>query len=132
MIVGLGIDHVDVERFRRLLDRHGSRLRQRIFTPRELALRPKTAGQVQTLAARFAAKEAGMKAIGTGWAEGVTFQDFEIGRDERGAPVLTLHGEALHRCQEMGVTNSLVSLSHTDQMAVAVVILEAQNTRLPG
>ena len=125
MILGVGIDMVDVPRFRRLLHKHGERFRRRVFTPAELDLAAATTQTELTLAARFAAKEAAMKALGTGWSETVTFRDLEIGRDSRGAPTLTLSGGARRRADDLGVRRCHVSLSHVEAAAVAVVVLEA-------
>ena len=127
MILGVGIDVVDVPRFRRLLDKHGERFRRRVFTAAELDLAAATTQAELTLAARFAAKEAAMKALGTGWSEDVTFRDLEIGRDSRGAPRLTLRGGAKRQADDLGVRRCHVSLSHVEAAAVAVVVLEADS-----
>jgi holo-[acyl-carrier protein] synthase len=124
MIVGIGIDLVEIERLKQLLDEHGERARARLFSPAELALAGKSANALETLAARFAAKEAAMKALGTGWSGGVGFRDIEVGRDGAGAPSLALGGAAGARAQELGVTRVHVSLTHTRAHAQAIVVLE--------
>jgi len=123
MIVGIGIDLVEIERVQRLLSEPGERARERVFTPRELAL-AEGGRQGETLAARFAAKEAAMKALGTGWSGGIGFRDIEIGRDPAGAPTLAFTGAAAQRARELGVARCHVSLTHTRAHAQAIVILE--------
>jgi len=124
MIVGIGIDLVEVARLKRLLEEHGGRASARLFSPAELALAASSASAVETLAARFAAKEAAMKALGTGWSGGVGFRDVEVGRDAAGAPSLALAGAAGERAKALGVTRLHVSLSHTRDHAQAIVVLE--------
>jgi holo-[acyl-carrier protein] synthase len=126
MIVGIGIDLVDVARVRRLLDEeHAERARERLFSPRELELAGAGAGAIESLAARFAAKEAAMKALGTGWSGGIGFRDFEVGRDPAGAPTLALSGVAAERARALGVARCHVSLTHTRELAQAIVVLES-------
>ena len=126
MIVGLGMDLADLDRIARSLDRFGLRFAGRVLTPAELALMP---GQPQTraayVAARFAAKEAALKALGTGMAQGVSLRDAEVGRLPSGQPVLTLLNKAAERARGMGVRRVLISLTHSRTSAGAVVILEA-------
>lgn len=124
MIVGIGIDLVEVARLKRLLEEHGERARDRLFTPAELELAARSGSPHETLAARFAAKEAAMKALGTGWSGGVGFRDVEVGRDASGAPTLALSGVAVARAKELGVSRLHVSLTHTRDHAQAIVILE--------
>ncbi len=128
MILGIGIDHVELARFEQLLGRHRERLERRVFRPEEVRLARQSRTGVQSLAARFAAKEAAMKALGTGWTGGVRFVDFQIGRTELGAPELTMSGTAARIAREMGVQRALVSLSHTTVTAVAVVVLEGASS----
>src|SRR5262245_58088963 len=110
MIIGIGIDLVEVGRIRRLLgEADAERARERLFTPQELALAGDGAGAIESLAARFAAKEAAMKALGTGWSGGVAFRDLEVGRDGVGAPTLTLSGAAAERARTLGVARCHVS-----------------------
>jgi holo-[acyl-carrier protein] synthase len=126
MIVGIGIDLVEIERVRRLLEsEQGDRARERLFSAVELEIAGRSASAIETLAARFAAKEAAMKALGTGWSGGVGFRDVEVGRDERGAPTLALGGEAATRARALGVARCHVSLSHTRTHAQALVVLES-------
>lgn len=104
---------------------HGLRLRERVFTPAEIAYAESKANRWERYAARFAAKEAGMKALGTGWHGGVSWQDFEVANLASGRPTLTLHGVAREIAQRMGVRNVSLSLTHTSEQALAVVVLEA-------
>lgn len=124
MIVGLGIDLVEVARFADALGRHGDRFVDRVFTEAERAACGARADRVLALAARFAAKEACLKALGTGWAEGLGFRDVEVVRDGDGPPRLVLHGAAARRAEVLGVMRSHVSLTHQPGTAAAVVVLE--------
>ncbi len=132
MILGVGIDHVGIERFARMMERHGKRARARLFTARELARADASPQPLLHLAARFAAKEAGMKALGTGWSGGISFTDFEVVNDGSGAPSLVLHAIGLDVARKLGVTQALVSLSHTDQAAMAVVLLQGPDSTPAG
>ncbi len=131
-IVGHGIDMVDIERISALLDDHAQRFLDRCFTPDEQRVGMNanaTRGRryAEHLAARFAAKEAALKALGTGLADGIQWTDVEVVKDprDRGAPTLRLHNAALEVAQRLGVTRSHLSLSHTDSAAIASVILES-------
>jgi len=125
MIVGIGIDVLEVGRMERLLADHGDRFEQRVFTDLERSQCRGRADRAQALAARFAAKEACFKALGTGWSGGVTFRQVEVVRTEGGSPRLRLSGEAARRTARAGVTGVWVSLTHQPGVAAAVVILEA-------
>ncbi len=123
-MIGLGIDLVEVPRIRDLLIKHGDRFKERTFTAGEIAYCDACADPAMHYAARFAAKEAAAKAIGTGlWAEGVDWKDFEITREASGRPVLLLHGGAQKHATAQGVTRVLVSLTHTKDLAQAQVSL---------
>ena len=122
--LGLGIDLVEVARIRDLLTNHGDRFKERTFTAGEIAYCDSCADPAMHFAARFAAKEASAKAIGTGlWAQGVDWKDFEVLRAESGKPSLLLHGAAKSHAQSQGVTSLLISLTHTRELAMAQVIL---------
>ncbi len=120
--MGIGIDAVDVARFRRVLARTPS-LRSRLFTAGELAYADQVSDPTERLAARFAAKEAAMKALGRGIGA-VRFADVEVAREGSGRPHLVLHGSALTRAVELGVVAVHVSLTHTATVAEAVVVLD--------
>lgn len=124
MILGVGSDLADVERIRRSISRYGDRFLNRIYTAAERAYAARKANGVESLAARFAAKEAGMKAIGTGWRRGVRWQDFEVANDPSGKPTLRLTGQARSIAESLGVKRIALTLTHTAQLALAVVILE--------
>ena len=125
MIVGLGIDVVEVARLAAALRRHGDQFVERVFTEAERAACDPRADRVLALAARFAAKEACLKALGTGWAEGLGFRDVEIVREGNQPPRLVLHGEAARRAETLGVIRSHVSLTQQPGLAAAVVVLES-------
>ncbi len=125
MIVGLGLDVVEIARFSEALRRHGDDFEDRIFTASEREACRERADRVLALAARFAAKEACFKALGTGWAEGVGFRDVEVVREDGKAPTLILHGEARRRAEALGAVRSHVSLTHQPGVAAAVVVLES-------
>ena len=133
MIVGLGVDLCDVERIRRVLEGPaGARFRERVFTPAEQAYcEARRRGRFASYAARFAAKEAAMKALGTGWGGGVGWRDFEVLPAADGPPRLVLHGKAAEAALRRSMTRWLVALSHTAAGAVAAVVAE-DGTRLKG
>jgi holo-[acyl-carrier protein] synthase len=125
MIVGTGIDITEVPRIRKAIQRHGERFLQRIFTEGEIQYCESKVNRVERYAARFAAKEAGMKAIGTGWNHGVRWRDLEVARKPGGRPTLLLHGKAAEFAAKLGATNVALSLTHTAEQAMAQVILES-------
>ncbi len=124
MILGIGTDLAEVDRIGKSIDRYGERFLTRIYTQRERAYAESKANSTERFAARFAAKEAGMKAIGTGWSRNVTWRDFEVVNERSGRPTLRLSGAALRIAEGLGVTRISLSLTHTAAMAMAVVILE--------
>ena len=123
MIRGIGIDIIEVARVKEVLDRHGDRFLRRIYTEDEIS--GIHGNRDQYLAARFAAKEAAFKALGTGW-RGVKWVEVEVENLPSGAPVLKLHGAALSRAEQLGVTVCHISLTHTAEYAAAQVVLEQQ------
>jgi holo-[acyl-carrier protein] synthase len=125
MIVGTGIDIAEVPRIREAIARHGQRFLKRIFTDGEIQYCDSKANRVERYAARFAAKEAGMKAIGTGWNHGVRWRDIEVARKPGGRPTLVLHGKAAEFAAQLGANNIALSLTHTAHQAIAQVILES-------
>jgi len=124
VIVGTGVDLAEVQRIRASIARYGDRFTQRIFTPAEIAYVERKANKFERYAARFAAKEAGMKAIGTGWTSGVRWHDFEVANLPSGKPTLRFHGVAAMLAERMGVRNVALSLTHTAELGMAHVILE--------
>ena len=124
MILGLGTDLAEVERIRQSIAQFGDRFLHRIYTEKELAYAASKANSAERFAARFAAKEAGMKAIGTGWNRGVTWKDFEVSNERSGKPALVLSGMAKQIADQLGVVQVTISLTHTRESAFAIVILE--------
>jgi holo-[acyl-carrier protein] synthase len=124
MIVGTGIDIAEVPRIRQSIERFGDRFLQRIYTSSEIRYCDSKANRVERYAARFAAKEAAMKALGTGWSRGVRWRDCEVTRLPGGRPTIAFHGKAAEFAARLGVKNSALSLSHTAEQAIAQVILE--------
>src|SRR5437588_3976405 len=124
MIVGTGVDLAEVPRIRASIERFGARFVDRIYTPAEIAYVERKANRYERYAARFAAKEAGMKAIGTGWKCGVAWRDFEVANLPSGKPTLRLHGMAAQLAGSLGVKSISLSLTHTAALSLAHVILE--------
>jgi holo-[acyl-carrier protein] synthase len=124
MIVGTGVDLAEVPRIRASIERYGEKFIRRIYTPAEIAYVERKANKYERYAARFAAKEAGMKAIGTGWRRGVTWQDFEVANLRSGKPTLLLHGVAAGFAEKLGVKHVSLSITHTAGLGMAHVILE--------
>lgn len=121
MILRTGVDLIEIERIREAVDRHGVRFLERVYTRQEV---DQSGGRLESLAARFAAKEAASKALGTGvWRAGICWTDIEIVRDEMtGAPALVLHGAAQEQAQALGLHTWSVSLSHDRTHAIAFVV----------
>jgi len=124
MIVGLGIDIAEVDRIERAIRRYGQRFLQRVFTPAEIDYCQSKANVFERFAGRFAAKEAAMKAIGTGWRRGVRWRDFEVVREPSGRPSIRFSGVAADFAERLGMKRALVSITHTAAQAIAQVILE--------
>jgi holo-[acyl-carrier protein] synthase len=124
MILGTGLDLAEVDRIRAAIARHGRRFIERIYTPAEIAYVEPKANRFERYAGRFAAKEAGMKAIGTGWKHGVSWQDFEVSNLPSGRPTLRLHGQAARIADQLGVKLISLSITHTAELGMAQVILE--------
>jgi len=124
MILGTGVDLAEVDRIRAAIERYGRRFTERIYTPEEIAYVERKANRFERYAGRFAAKEAGMKAIGTGWKRGVRWKDFEVSNLPSGRPTLKLHGEAARIAAGLGVKFISLSITHTAELGMAHVILE--------
>ena len=125
MIVGMGVDLAEVARVEQAIARHGRRFLERIFTPLEIEYCERRRNRFERYAARFAAKEAGMKALGTGWRRGVRWRDLEVANLPGGKPTLRFSGAAARKAAELGVRHIALSLTHTATQALAQVILEA-------
>jgi len=124
VILGTGVDIAEVDRIRDAIARYGQRFVDRIYTPAEIAYVESKANRFERYAGRFAAKEAGMKAIGTGWKRGVRWHDFEVSNLPSGRPTLRLHGEAARIAEGLGVKTISLSITHTAALGMAHVILE--------
>src|ERR1017187_6971484 len=128
MSVGTGIDIAEVHRIKATIERFGRRFLGRVFTPDEVRYCESKANKAERYAGRFAAKEAAMKAIGTGWSRGVTWQDVEVRRAPGGRPSLVFHRKAAEYFQKLGAVRVQLSITHTEQLAMAQVILESDDS----
>ena len=124
MVVGLGTDLAEIGRVAKSIDRFGDRFLERVYTAGEIAYCRGKKSFAESFAARFAAKEAGAKALGTGISRGVSWKDFEVTRERSGKPTLELRGRAAEWARSLGVTRISLSLTHTREMAMAVVVME--------
>lgn len=124
MIIGTGIDIAEVPRIAAAIERYGERFLKRVFTRAEIQYCESKVNRTERYAARFAAKEAGLKAIGTGWKRGVGWHEVEVRREPGGRPTVVFSGKAGEFAARLGVRRALLSLSHTAQYAIAQVILE--------
>ena len=127
MIIGIGADLAEVARIREAIKRHGERFLQRVYTPLEIAYCRSHRNAAERFAVRFAAKEAMMKALGTGWRSGIRWRDIEVANARGGKPGLHLTGKALEIFHSLGGTRVLLSLTHTDYYALAQVIIEGED-----
>jgi holo-[acyl-carrier protein] synthase len=125
MIVGTGIDIAEVPRIAQAIAQFGERFLRRVFTEEEIRYCDAKANRVERYAARFAAKEAAMKALGTGWNRGVRWRDVEVSRRPGGRPTMKFYGTAAEVASQLGTRNIALSLSHTPEHAIASVILES-------
>jgi holo-[acyl-carrier protein] synthase len=125
MIVGTGVDIAETARIEQAFAKHGARFSRRIYSPTEIAYCEKFKNRAERYTGHFAAKEAAFKALGTGWREGVRWLDVEVTHRPSGQPELLLNGRAQELAQQLKVTRSAVSISHSDRYVVAQVILES-------
>jgi holo-[acyl-carrier protein] synthase len=128
-MIGTGIDLTEIPRIQSSIDRYGSRFLDRIFTPREKAYCLRKRNSAESFAARFAAKEAAAKALGTGINYGVNWLEIEVTRESSGRPGIEFHGRAAAIAARLGVTNAVLSLTHTNVLAMASVALEGASAR---
>jgi holo-[acyl-carrier protein] synthase len=124
MLIGTGVDLIEIERIAHSIERYGERFLRRIYTDHEIAYCTSKRSSAESFAARFAAKEAGAKALGTGISRGVTWIEFQIARQPGGRPVLELRGRAALLARELGVKTISLSLTHTANLAMATVMME--------
>ena len=124
MIVGVGIDSVSISRIARLIDRYGRRFLEKIFAEDEISEGMERRDSAQYFAARFAAREAFFKALGTGWGRGIPLKEVSVTREESGKPLLSLSRRAKEAAESFGTSISHLSMSHEADIAQAIVILE--------
>lgn len=125
MVVGLGLDIAETDRVQAAISRRGAAFLNRVYTPREIAYCERRKNKFQRYAARFAAKEAAMKALGTGWGQGVRWRDIEVANAPSGKPTLNLAGVARQLADKLGVKNISLSITHSGNLALAQVIFES-------
>jgi holo-[acyl-carrier protein] synthase len=121
-LIATGIDLIECERVRELWDRHGTRVTERLLTPEEWSYVQSHKDFIPRLAGRFAAKEAILKVLGTGWRGGIAWRDMEILNDQAGCPHVTLTGECARIAESAGLTRVLVSITHTTNYAAATAL----------
>jgi holo-[acyl-carrier protein] synthase len=124
MIVGSGIDLTEIERIQHSVERYGQRFLDHVYTPAEQAYCLRKRKSAESLAARFAAKEAGAKALGTGISHGVNWLEIEVVREPSGRPTLKFHGRAAEFAARLGAVRAALSITHTNTLAMASVVLE--------
>jgi len=124
IVVGLGLDIAEIDRIEAAITRHGAPILERLYTPAEAAYCESHRNKFERYAGRFAAKEAAMKALGTGWRRGVRWRDIEVIRERSGKPSLALKGTANRIAEELGTKNIFLTITHSGNLALAEVIFE--------
>ena len=124
LIIGLGVDIAEIPRIKTAIERRGQAFLRRIYTPNEIEYCERFKNKYERYAGRFAAKEAAMKALGTGWSRGVRWVDIEVVRQQSGRPTLVLAGDAAKIATVLGVRRISISITHTESQALAQVIFE--------
>jgi holo-[acyl-carrier protein] synthase len=124
MIIGSGIDIIEIRRIQHSIDRFGKRFLDRVFTGAEQAYCLRKRNSAESFAARFASKEAGAKALGTGISYGVSWLEFEVAREPGLRPTLLFHGRAAQIAARIGVAHAALSITHTAELAMASVVIE--------
>jgi holo-[acyl-carrier protein] synthase len=124
MLIGTGVDLIEVQRIAHSIERFGERFLRRVYTDHEIAYCNRKRASAESFAARFAAKEAGAKALGTGISRGVTWNEFQVANNPAGRPILELSGRAGLLARELGVRTISLSLTHTNSLAMATVVME--------
>jgi holo-[acyl-carrier protein] synthase len=125
LIVGLGLDIAEIDRIGAAIERHGSPFLERLYTQLEIEYCESYKHRFERYAGRFAAKEAAMKALGTGWRFGVRWRDIEVRRERSGKPTLHLQGVAREFADRLGVKNIALTITHSGNLALAEVIFES-------
>jgi holo-[acyl-carrier protein] synthase len=126
-VIAHGIDMVECQRLQGMIDRHGDRFLRRVFTEAERAYSLGRKRQIEHLAGRFAAKEAVLKVLGTGWRRGIAWTDIEVRNEPSGAPRVILHGRCREIADELGISSLLISISHIQTHAIASAIGSAES-----
>lgn len=121
-VIGIGTDIIEVQRIEEMIHRHDETFLQRVYTPAEVEYCSDRKAAGQHYAGRWAAKEAALKALGTGWARGIKWTDIEVSNEPGGRPLLTLHGAALDYASQLGIRDMKISISHCKSYAVAYVV----------
>ncbi len=121
-VIGLGTDIIECLRIARMIEKHGELFLNRVYTQAEIAYCSSRKGANQSYAGRWAVKEAVLKAMGTGWSRGIRWKDIEVVTDLTGKPKVAIHGVAKEICEELGITDVLISLSHCRSHATATAI----------
>ena len=124
MVIGVGTDLIEIDRMAASIERFGERFLERVFTPGEIAYCMRKKASAESFAARFAAKEAGAKALGTGISRGVSWKEIEVRREPGERPTLHWSGRAAERAEAMGVVRTELSLTHSRSTAMALVVVE--------
>ncbi len=124
MVIGIGTDVIEIDRVEGSIERFGERFLERIFTEREIAYCRQKKSSAESFAARFAAKEAGAKALGTGISRGISWKEIEVRREPGERPTLHWSGKAAERAEALGVARTALSLTHNRSVAMAVVVVE--------
>jgi holo-[acyl-carrier protein] synthase len=124
LIIGLGVDIAEVPRIKAAIERRGQPFLRRVFTSNEIEYCERFKNKFERYAGRFAAKEAAMKALGTGWRRGVRWVDFEVAHEQSGRPIVALAGEAAKIAAALGVRHISISITHIESQALAQVIFE--------
>ena len=124
-VIGIGTDIVECLRIAQMIERHGELFLTRVFTPREIEYCSSRKAATQHYAGRWAAKEAILKALGTGWSRGIRWLDMEIRNDAAGQPSVALGGGARDLCERLGIGNMLISISHCRSQATALAVAVA-------
>jgi holo-[acyl-carrier protein] synthase len=124
MVLGVGTDLIEIARIQQSVARFGDRFLRRVFTPSEIDYCRRKKNAAESFAARFAAKEAGAKALGTGISQGISWLELEVVRQPSGKPTLQLTGRAAQRALQLGVATVSLSLTHSKDIALAVVVME--------
>jgi holo-[acyl-carrier protein] synthase len=121
-VIGIGTDIVETSRIAQMIERHGELFLDRVYTPHEVGYCSVRKAATQHYAGRWAAKEAVLKALGTGWARGIRWRDVEVRNEVGGKPLIQLDGGALEACRRLGIEQVMISISHCQEYATAYAL----------